>query len=78
LGRGEENNEVILQEKKMFRAKVDRKGTFSGLKAYLRATDHICSNIISRDKIGSQQESSNCQQYKVYTLTDGEITSIMI
>jgi hypothetical protein len=28
---------------------IRRKRTFGGLKAYLRATNHTCSNIISRD-----------------------------
>jgi hypothetical protein len=34
---------------KTFRSIVEGKRTFGGLKAYLRATDHTSSNIISRD-----------------------------
>jgi hypothetical protein len=35
---------------KTFRSIGEGKRTFGGLKAYLRATDHTSSNIISRDK----------------------------
>jgi hypothetical protein len=39
----------ILLVEKTFRSIVGGKRTFGGLKAYLRATDHTSSNIISRD-----------------------------
>jgi hypothetical protein len=50
LGRGEENNEVVLQEKKMFRAKGGTKVYFWWTETYFAtATEHTCSNIISRE-----------------------------
>jgi hypothetical protein len=42
---------VRLNRRKTFRVHGTKKTYFGGFKAYLRATDHISSNIISRDII---------------------------